>query len=71
MKQTNEAASVQPEISADEACLRGLQTTDPRNNKSRVEQTKGGLLEDLYRWILDNDEFQQWRPLGPPLMDLG
>ncbi|KAK3900845.1 hypothetical protein C8A05DRAFT_16895, partial [Staphylotrichum tortipilum] len=23
--------------------------------------TKGGLLQDSYRWILDNPEFQQWR----------
>ncbi|KAK4031262.1 hypothetical protein C8A01DRAFT_21494, partial [Parachaetomium inaequale] len=23
--------------------------------------TKGGLLQDSYRWVLDNAEFQRWR----------
>ncbi|KXX81069.1 Vegetative incompatibility protein HET-E-1 [Madurella mycetomatis] len=23
--------------------------------------TKGGLLRDLYRWILDNADFRRWR----------
>ncbi|EXL51561.1 hypothetical protein FOCG_09485 [Fusarium oxysporum f. sp. radicis-lycopersici 26381] len=27
----------------------------------RIEQTKGGLLEDSYCWILKNTDFQQWR----------
>ncbi|GAB1319954.1 Vegetative incompatibility protein HET-E-1 [Madurella fahalii] len=27
----------------------------------RIEQTKGGLLQDAYRWILDNPEYRQWR----------
>ena len=35
--------------------------TDPRNEKIRIERTKGGLLIDSYRWILDNSEFQRWR----------
>ncbi|KAI9656423.1 MAG: hypothetical protein M1829_000414 [Trizodia sp. TS-e1964] len=41
-------------------CLRDLRTTDPRVDKKRIEQTRGGLLEDLYRWILQNSEFQRW-----------
>ena len=30
-------------------CLEDLRTTDPRDDKKRIEQTKGGLLEDSYR----------------------
>jgi hypothetical protein len=44
-----------------EECLRDLCATDPRNDKKRIEETKGGLLADSYRWILDNAAFQQWR----------
>ncbi|KAG9228279.1 heterokaryon incompatibility protein-domain-containing protein [Amylocarpus encephaloides] len=28
--------------------------------EKRIEDTKGGLLEDSYRWILENPEFKQW-----------
>ncbi|CZR68133.1 uncharacterized protein PAC_18032 [Phialocephala subalpina] len=28
---------------------------------SRPSATKGGLLKDSYRWILDNTDFQRWR----------
>lgn len=42
-------------------CLKDLGKTDPRVDKTRIEGTKGGLLEDSYRWILDNAEFRQWR----------
>ncbi|KAF5585228.1 vegetatible incompatibility het-e-1 [Fusarium subglutinans] len=41
-------------------CLRDLRETDPRDDKSRIEETKGGLFKDAYRWILKNDKFQQW-----------
>jgi hypothetical protein len=44
----------------DRQCLKDLQTTDPRNDKVRIEDKKGGLLEDSYRWILENADFQQW-----------
>ena len=42
-------------------CLPDLQLTDPRDDKTRIEQTKGGLLRDSYRWILDNADFRGWR----------
>jgi hypothetical protein len=35
--------------------------TDPHNEKIRIEWTKGGLLNDSFRWILDNSKFQRWR----------
>jgi hypothetical protein len=44
-----------------EKCLRDLHSTDPRNDKQRIEDTKGGLLADSYRWVLDNTVFQQWQ----------
>jgi hypothetical protein len=57
-------AALQKEIHRDEKdtkCLQDLRLTDPRHDKTRIESTKGGLLQGAYRWILDNDEFQQWR----------
>lgn len=42
-------------------CLADLRLADPREEKARIEQTKGGLLRDSYKWILDNDEFLRWR----------
>ncbi|KAJ3453415.1 hypothetical protein MRS44_017662 [Fusarium solani] len=44
----------------DDRCLGDLRSTDPRDDKTRIEKTKGGLLEDSYRWILNNADFQQW-----------
>lgn len=46
------------------ACLQDLQATDPRDDKKRIEQDKGGLLRDLYHWVLENSDFQQWRDDG-------
>src|SRR6266566_4586786 len=45
----------------DHKCLADLWTTDPWLDKKRTEETKGGLLKDSYRWILDNADFRQWR----------
>ena len=42
-------------------CIQDLRLTDPRDDKKRIEDTKGGLLKDSYRWILENSDFQQWR----------
>lgn len=35
--------------------------TDPRDDKARIEETKGGLLRDAYRWVIDHPDFRQWR----------
>ncbi|UKZ79794.1 hypothetical protein TrVFT333_007556 [Trichoderma virens FT-333] len=43
------------------ACLRDLHSTDPKDDKKRIQMTKGGLLRDSYAWILTNGAFQQWR----------
>ncbi|KAN0086965.1 hypothetical protein V8E54_000653 [Elaphomyces granulatus] len=51
-----------PNVMTDEdhRCLADLLLTDPRNEKIRIERTKGGLLSDSFRWILNNSEFQRW-----------
>ncbi|KAK4250244.1 NACHT nucleoside triphosphatase [Corynascus novoguineensis] len=41
--------------------LQDLRTTDPRQDKKRIEQTKGGLLANSYRWVLKDTNFQRWR----------
>ncbi|KAF2813936.1 WD40 repeat-like protein, partial [Mytilinidion resinicola] len=45
----------------DQECILHLRVTDPRHDKKRIEDTKGGLLEDSYRWICENSNFRQWR----------
>ncbi|KAJ5273520.1 hypothetical protein N7478_008645 [Penicillium angulare] len=54
----------------DRACIRDLQTTDPRDDKTRIEATKGGLLRESYRWIFNNDKFLDWKlpEKGPKLL---
>ena len=42
-------------------CIQDLRLSDPRDDKKRIEDTKGGLLEGLYDWILENSDFQLWR----------
>lgn len=42
-------------------CLKDLRTTDPRHDKERIQDTKGGLLKDSYYWIVEHSDFQQWR----------
>ncbi|KAH7112659.1 hypothetical protein EDB81DRAFT_922603, partial [Dactylonectria macrodidyma] len=42
-------------------CLIDLQVTDPRHDKRRIKETKGGLLKDSYKWILDHQDFRRWR----------
>ncbi|TPX13470.1 uncharacterized protein E0L32_006200 [Thyridium curvatum] len=45
----------------DQLCLRDLRITDPRDDKKRIEQMKGGLLMESYHWVLGNEDFEQWR----------
>ena len=47
-------------VKEDQECIQHLRLTDPRDDKMRIEETKGGLLEDSYLWILENSDFQQW-----------
>jgi WD40 repeat protein len=41
-------------------CLQDVHLTDPRDDKRRIKEAKGGLLEGSYRWVLDDPYFQQW-----------
>lgn len=41
-------------------CIQDVRLTDPRDDKKRIEDTKGGLLEGSYRWLFNNASFQQW-----------
>src|SRR5436189_6481693 len=46
---------------SEDCCLVRLHTTDPCKDKTCIKQKKGGLLEDLYCWILNHNDFIQWR----------
>ncbi|KAK0703385.1 hypothetical protein B0T26DRAFT_658964 [Lasiosphaeria miniovina] len=48
------------EISKDDCYLANLHSTDPRLDKKRIEEAKGGLLISAYRWVLDNSDFRLW-----------
>ncbi|KAJ4177481.1 hypothetical protein NW755_013814, partial [Fusarium falciforme] len=45
----------------DQKHLAALSLTDPRKDKSRMEQTKSDLLKEAYLWVLQNSEFRRWR----------
>ncbi|RAL14679.1 uncharacterized protein BO97DRAFT_275191 [Aspergillus homomorphus CBS 101889] len=47
--------------SAEDHCIRDLLTTDPQDDRKRIIQEKGGLLQDSFRWVLECEEFQQWQ----------
>jgi hypothetical protein len=46
---------------ANDKCLNELRLTSPRDDKERIKNTKGGLLEGTYKWILGQPDFQRWR----------
>jgi hypothetical protein len=51
-----------PDLNEDKKkCLLDLRVTDPSHDKARIEQSKGGLREDSYCWILENESFKQWK----------
>jgi hypothetical protein len=41
-------------------CLQHLFKSDPRMDKKRIEEAKGGLLTESYNWVLENRNFKQW-----------
>jgi hypothetical protein len=59
----NEAAKameqLDEEIKKREKCIQDLHLTDPSIDKKRIEDTKGGLFEGAYRWIIESSEFKQ------------
>lgn len=44
----------------DKKCLNDLFQTDPRDDKDRIQQTKGGLLRDCYDRILDRPDYKHF-----------
>jgi hypothetical protein len=49
------------EIQKVKDCVCDLRSGDPRDDKKRIESTKGGLLANSSRWILNNVTFRQWQ----------
>lgn len=60
-KPGNETANRRERTKEENKCLRDMHVTDPSLDKKRIEDTNGGLLKDLYIWILSNADFLQWR----------
>jgi hypothetical protein len=52
---------VRDEVERQNQCVRDLRLSNPRDDKTRIEETKGGLLADAYRWVLENCTFKQWQ----------
>ncbi|CAG7555193.1 unnamed protein product [Fusarium equiseti] len=44
----------------DKECLRDLRITNPEDDKKTIIKAKGGLLIESYRWVLENESYQQW-----------
>jgi NACHT domain/Heterokaryon incompatibility protein (HET) len=58
---TQAYARLREVIDRREKCMQDLCVSDLRDDKKRIEATKGGLLKDSYRWVLENSDFKQWR----------
>ncbi|KAH9204262.1 NACHT domain-containing protein [Leptodontidium sp. 2 PMI_412] len=43
-----------------EKCMQDLRPTDPRLDKERIEATKGGLLQEAYRWRTNQHNRLLW-----------
>ena len=52
---------LEEEIDKFNKCLQDLRLSDPRDDKTRIEDTKGSLLEGSYHWVLKTSDFQRWR----------
>lgn len=49
------------EDESNKACLQALYTTNPLDDKKRIEKIKGGLLTNCYSWIFLTENFQSWQ----------
>ncbi|KAH6985511.1 hypothetical protein EDB80DRAFT_229356 [Ilyonectria destructans] len=52
---------VQDHSDKDAEILAALRSTDPSDDKTRIQRQKGGLLKDSSNWILDHADFRRWR----------
>ncbi|KAM6504803.1 hypothetical protein FSOLCH5_015293 [Fusarium solani] len=57
----NELEGVQDHSDKDAEFFAALRSTDPSDDRIRIQREKGGLLEDSYSWILDHADFRRWR----------
>ncbi|KAI1357350.1 hypothetical protein F5Y08DRAFT_352663 [Xylaria arbuscula] len=55
----------------DRDILRDFGGTDPAMDKIRIEETKGSLFKDSYKWVLENEEFLKWNDVGKQLDEQG
>jgi hypothetical protein len=46
---------------ADTAFLQEISKTNPVDDKKRILESKGPLIYDSYRWILEHTDFKKWR----------
>ena len=42
-------------------CVDALKVVNPEHDKDRIQDEKGGLLKDSYRWVVDHAAFKGWR----------
>ncbi|KAL2808027.1 hypothetical protein BJX63DRAFT_436478 [Aspergillus granulosus] len=55
------AAQLRPGFTGeDQRCLQELLLSHPKDDLRRIEATKGGLLGDSFRWVLDTAELRKW-----------
>ncbi|KAL4744228.1 NACHT domain-containing protein [Aspergillus terricola var. indicus] len=59
-KRFEETGSNYEFTSEDQQCLQNLLLSHPGSDRRRIEETKGGLLDDSFRWILETAEYQAW-----------
>ncbi|KKF94672.1 Vegetative incompatibility protein HET-E-1 [Ceratocystis platani] len=45
----------------DKKCLSDLFVTDPSIDKRDIEEKKGGLLRDCYKWIIEHADFKRFK----------
>ena len=60
-RMANAFKRLEEEIDKFNKYLQDLRLSDPRDDKTRIEDTKGGLLEGSYHWVLKTSDFQRWR----------
>ncbi|KKF93678.1 Vegetative incompatibility protein HET-E-1 [Ceratocystis platani] len=45
----------------DKQCLSDLFVTDPHTDKKNIEEKKGGLLKDCYKWVLEHEDYRRFK----------
>ncbi|KAL2887439.1 Vegetative incompatibility protein HET-E-1 [Ceratocystis lukuohia] len=60
LRETVGALARRHEEENDKQCISDLYITDPSTDKKNIEEKKGGLLKDSYKWILEHADLQQF-----------